>query len=80
MTHRRHASAVAFVTGNERPDKEDALLDWGALARFPGTLVFYMGMARLAHIARSLIEQGKDGDTPAAAVRWERPSPLGRDP
>src|SRR5437764_299270 len=27
VTHRRHASAVAFVTGHERPDKADGLLD-----------------------------------------------------
>src|SRR5215213_4719186 len=36
LTHRRHASAVAFVTGHEDPAKPDSLLDWPALARFPG--------------------------------------------
>src|SRR5438445_522011 len=41
LTHRRDASAVAFVTGHQRPDAEDTL-DWEALARFPGTLVVYM--------------------------------------
>jgi uroporphyrinogen III methyltransferase/synthase len=70
LTHRRLASAVAFVTGHERPDKPDSLLDWPALARFPGTLVFYMGVARLSHIAQMLIEHGKAADTPAAAVHW----------
>src|SRR3954469_7413693 len=70
VTHRRHASAVAFVTGHERPDKGDSLLDWAALARFPGTLVFYMGISRLPVIARTLIDHGKAPDTPAAAVRW----------
>src|SRR5437016_6217172 len=37
LTHRHHASAVAFVTGHECPDKADSALDWPALARFPGT-------------------------------------------
>src|SRR5262245_34076822 len=33
LTHREHASAVAFVTGHENPDKPDSMLDWAALAR-----------------------------------------------
>jgi uroporphyrinogen III methyltransferase / synthase len=39
VTHRDDASAVAFVTGHEDPDKPDGALDWEALGRFPGTLV-----------------------------------------
>jgi uroporphyrinogen III methyltransferase/synthase len=42
LMHRRHASAVAFVTGYEQPRKEPGTLDWEALARFPGTRVLYM--------------------------------------
>src|SRR4051812_15331573 len=57
---RRHASAVAFVTGHETPGKPESMLDWAALARFPGTLVFYMGMSRLDRITRALVDQGKD--------------------
>ena len=64
LTHRPHASAVAFVTGHEYPGKPGSLLDWEALARFPGTLVIYMGMARLLHVVQALIEHGKD---PASA-------------
>jgi uroporphyrinogen III methyltransferase/synthase len=70
LTHRQHVSAVAFVTGHEKPDKTESFLDWPALAHFPGTLVLYMGMARLAHIVEMLIASGKDADTPAAAVHW----------
>jgi uroporphyrinogen III methyltransferase/synthase len=70
LTHRRHASAVALVTGHEDPDKPDSLLDWEALARFPGTLVFYMGIARLESLAQSLIQHGKPPETPAALVQW----------
>jgi uroporphyrinogen III methyltransferase / synthase len=67
VTHRGLASAVAFVTGHEDPDKDPAL-DWGALARFPGTLVFYMGVRRLELIASALLEAGRAADEPAAVV------------
>jgi uroporphyrinogen III methyltransferase/synthase len=70
VTHRQHASAVAFITGHEQPGKADSRLDWAALARFPGTLVFYMGISRLAHITQALQDHGKPPDTPAAVVRW----------
>ena len=43
-------------------------LDWSALARFPGTLVVYMGVTHLAAICRTLIRHGKPGDTPAAVI------------
>jgi uroporphyrinogen III methyltransferase/synthase len=68
VTHREEASAVAFVTGHEDPDKEESALDWEALAAFPGTLVFYMGVKRLADNAAALIGAGRDPDEPAAAI------------
>lgn len=67
-THRKQASAIAFVTGHEDPAKPQSLLDYEALARFPGTLVFYMGLHRLESIAAALIAAGKPADTPAAVV------------
>jgi uroporphyrinogen III methyltransferase/synthase len=70
LTHRAHASAVAFVTGHESPAKGETAVNWEALARFPGTLAVYMGMSRLAQIAQALIEHGKPADTPAAVVQW----------
>ena len=51
VTHRDLASAVAFVTGHEDPAKPETALDWPALAAFPGTLVFYMGVRALPRIA-----------------------------
>ena len=68
VTHRDDASAVAFVTGHEDPEKDESALDWGALARFPGTLVFYMGVKRLAENAAALIDGGRDPEQPAAAI------------
>ncbi|MSR32267.1 MAG: uroporphyrinogen-III C-methyltransferase [Gemmataceae bacterium] len=70
LTDRTLASAVAFVTGHEKPGKEDSLLDWGNLARFPGTLVFYMGIARVAYLTSNLIAKGMPPDTPCAVVSW----------
>ena len=68
VTHRDDASAVAFVTGHEDPAKPETALDWGSLARFPGTLVLYMGVKNLPDIARRLAEAGRDPAEPAAAI------------
>lgn len=68
LTQRGSASAVAFVTGHEDPTKERSALDYDSLARFPGTLVFYMGLHRVRPIAEALIAAGKPADTPAAVV------------
>jgi uroporphyrinogen III methyltransferase/synthase len=68
LTHRRYASAVAFVTGHEQPGKPGSLLDWSALARFSGTLVFYMGIAQIDIIVATLLGHGKAPDTRAAIV------------
>ncbi|MEA2424713.1 MAG: uroporphyrinogen methyltransferase / synthase, partial [Thermoleophilaceae bacterium] len=68
VTHRDEASAVAFVTGHEDPQKPESALDWDALARFPGTLVFYMGIKQLPEIAQRLIAAGRDAGEPAAVV------------
>jgi uroporphyrinogen III methyltransferase/synthase len=69
VTHRDAASAVAFVTGHEDPSKPETALDWDALARFPGTLVIYMGVRRLEQIAKALIGGGRDAGEPAAVVQ-----------
>lgn len=69
ITHRRHASAVAFVTGQQQDGGTPQTLDWQALARFPGTLVFYMGVTTLAEWTGKLMAAGKSPDTPAAIVR-----------
>lgn len=95
LTHRDFASAVAFVTGHEDPQKkcislksipggrearcgmpgapetvtvESICLDYHALAAFPGTLVFYMGLHRLPEIVEALLNAGKPGRTPACVI------------
>jgi len=82
VTHRGLATAVALVTGHTRADRaQDATsgetatgdpdqsdIDWPALAAFPGTLVFYMGVRQLPQIAESLIASGRPADEPVAIV------------
>jgi uroporphyrinogen III methyltransferase / synthase len=68
VTHRDAASAVAFVTGHEDPSKPESALDWEALAAFPGTLVFYMGVRQLPAIASALVGGGRSSSEPAAVV------------
>src|SRR4051794_17424950 len=68
VTHRDAASAVAFVTGHEDPEKPESAIDWDALASFPGTLVFYMGVRNLPLIAERLVAAGRDPGEPAAVI------------
>lgn len=74
VTHRGLSTAVALVTGHTQAgpgdsgEGEQAAVDWPALAAFPGTLVLYMGVRQLPHIAASLIAAGRPGSQPAAVV------------
>ncbi|MEA2347097.1 MAG: uroporphyrinogen methyltransferase / synthase, partial [Thermoleophilaceae bacterium] len=67
-THRDESSAVALITAHEDPAKPESAVDWAALARFPGTLVFYMGVKRLPEVTARLIEEGRPPSEPAAVV------------
>ena len=68
VTDRDLASGVAFVTGHEDPAKPETALDWPALAAFPGTLVFYMGVRSLPRIADQLTANGRPPDEPVVVV------------
>ena len=68
VTQRNMAAAVAFVTGHEDPNKPETQIDWPALAAFPGTLVFYMGVRALPRIAEQLIAGGRPASEPVAIV------------
>jgi len=63
ITHRGIASAVTAFAAH---DVES--LDAAALARAPGTLVGFMGLAGLARLAERLTEHGLPSATPAAVV------------
>jgi uroporphyrinogen III methyltransferase/synthase len=68
VTQRGIASAVAFITAHEDPAKGEQALEWDALANFPGTLVFYMGVRQLDQITKRLIDAGRSASEPAAIV------------
>jgi uroporphyrinogen III methyltransferase/synthase len=70
VTHRDFASMVTFITGHEDPTKPDSALDWKQLAQLRGTKIFLMGVERLRHITRRLIDEGAPPETPVALVRW----------
>ncbi len=70
LSHRRLTATIAFVTGHEDPTKEESSIDWPALARGIGTLVFFMGVKNLPNIVRELTANGRSPQTPVALVRW----------
>jgi len=68
VTHGRYASAVALVTARQQRDASGPPLDYGALAAFPGTLIFYMGLETAQEWSQALIARGKRPETPVAIV------------
>ncbi len=69
ITTGNQSSAVAFITGHEHAGKEGEALDYAALADFPGTLVFYMGVHSADRWSQALLARGKPPQTPVAIVR-----------
>jgi len=68
LTDRNYSSQVIFVTGKEAPGKAQSRIDWQLLAKFSGTIVFYMSMSNLEENTRRLIENGMNPRTPVAVV------------
>ena len=69
ITQRDAASAVALITGHEGDSDSAPPLDYAALAAFPGTLVFYMGVTTAREWTTALMDAGKPAQTPVAIVR-----------
>jgi uroporphyrinogen III methyltransferase/synthase len=70
ITHRRYASSFTVLTGHEDPGKLDSLIRWDCISTGADTLVFLMGMERLAGIVGKLLENGRPADTPIALIQW----------
>ena len=68
LTHRKYASQVTILTGNEDPTKSEPALDWKLLAQSRGTIVILMGVANLGKIAAVLMLNGKSKDTLVAII------------
>jgi uroporphyrin-III C-methyltransferase/precorrin-2 dehydrogenase/sirohydrochlorin ferrochelatase len=66
LTHRDYAHSVTLVAGHKDVDGREP--DWRALAKPGITAVFYMGLARVEHIAARLLQHGAADTLPAALV------------
>ncbi len=70
LTHREHASSVAFVTGHASPGKSESHVDWKRLSTGVDTLVCLMGVKQLPQTVRALIANGRAATTPCAVIEW----------
>jgi uroporphyrinogen III methyltransferase / synthase len=69
VTHREYASTFTVVTGS-RKITGDAAVDWEALVRLNGTLIFLMSVSKLSFITQQLIRYGCIVSTPVAVIHW----------
>lgn len=67
VTHRDFCSSVHIITGHRRSDYSYDI-DYEALVRTKGTLVFLMGIAALPDICAGLLHAGMDENMPAAVL------------
>ncbi|MBQ6468492.1 MAG: uroporphyrinogen-III C-methyltransferase [Lachnospiraceae bacterium] len=68
VTHRDYTSSVHIITGHKRKGKEYDI-DFEALVRTKGTLIFLMGIAALESIMKGLLRAGIAPDKPAAVLQ-----------
>lgn len=67
VTHRDFCSSVHFITGHARAGKELSI-DFEALVRVQGTLVFLMSVSTAGRIADGLLQAGMDPAMPSAVI------------
>lgn len=68
LTHRKHSSSVAIVTGHEDAEKGKLAVKWDRLAGAVDTIVILMGISQLDQISRDLVKAGMKKSTRAAVV------------
>ena len=68
VTHRDFCSSLHIITGHKRAGQEYDI-DFNALTRTKGTLVFLMGIAALEDICKGLLTGGMDPNVPAAVLQ-----------
>lgn len=67
VTHRELNSSFHVITGHPRKDGSNRI-DFKALTKMEGTLIFLMGLGAIDFICQGLLEAGLDKETPAAVV------------
>ncbi len=71
ITHRNISSSVHIFTAHLKDtDGHSLSLDWNAIVRLEGTLIFLMGYANLSTLSHELIKHGKPPTTPVAVIQW----------
>ena len=68
VTHRDYCSSVHVITGHKRAGAEYDI-DFEALVRTGGTLIFLMGVAALNDICEHLMQAGMEPEMPAAILQ-----------
>ena len=68
VTHRNFCSSLHIITGHKKQG-EAYDIDFDALVRTKGTLVFLMGVTALPDICSSLLRAGMPGEMPAAVLQ-----------
>lgn len=68
LTHRRHSSSVAIVTGHEDAEKGEPVVRWDRLTGAVDTIVVLMGIGRLDQISHDLVKAGMKKSTKVAIV------------
>ncbi len=68
VTHREFASSVHVITGHKK-EGETLQLDYEALVRLKGTLVFLMSVSAISDICQGLLDAGMEAKMSAAVVQ-----------
>lgn len=68
VTHRGLSQSFHVICGHTSDTKDHLTEDYEQLAKLKGTLVFLMGLGRIAQITDKLITHGMAEDTPAAVI------------
>lgn len=68
LTHRKHSSSVAIVTGHEEADKGSRSVRWKKLATAVDTIVVLMGVGQLDMICEQLLKGGMKRTTKVAVI------------
>lgn len=68
LTHRAHCSSFTVFTGHGEPSDTATALNYGQIAKIPGTKVVLMGTDNLADWTQSLMAHGMSAETPVAMV------------
>ncbi|RZI78861.1 MAG: uroporphyrinogen-III C-methyltransferase, partial [Microbacterium sp.] len=68
VTHRGITHEFTIISGHLPPGHPESLVAWDGVARMRGTVVVMMGVENAPAIAATLVELGRDPETPVAVV------------